>query len=276
MGSLRGGGILSSETQDARNQNSKRAFVSFRHQRYNGCFPFGNFAAQNTDGRVNVAVSHSPGLFEGNSLDWNGFISQILNRLKLFSFMVGDKIATVLKGRVPRNLSHPSHRLAAVLMPIQEREDGDYLVLTKRAEELNHHRGQVAFPGGKVDAEDRGELEAALRESYEEIGIHPSDVRVLGRLDQVTAAYDFVVTPFVGLIPAHYEFRLNPVETAAVFSVPISALLEPKCVTIADHLSSHGEPVYHFYFDGWDIWGATARIIVQFLELVYGYQINKP
>ena len=190
--------------------------------------------------------------------------------------MVADKIATVLQGRVPKNLSHPSHRLAAVLMPIQEGEDGDYLVLTKRAEELNHHRGQVAFPGGRVDAEDCGELEAALRESYEEIGIDPSDVRVLGRLDQVTAAADFVVTPFVGIIPAPYEFRLNPVETEAVFSVPIAALLEPKCVTIADHLSSHGEPVYHFYFDGWDIWGATARIIVQFLELVYGYQINKP
>jgi len=115
--------------------------------------------------------------------------------------MVADKIATVLQGRAPKNLSHPSHRLAAVLMPIQEREDGDYLVLTKRAEELNHHRGQVAFPGGRVDAEDRGELEAALRESYEEIGIDPSDVRVLGRLDQVTAAADFVVTPFRGNYP---------------------------------------------------------------------------
>jgi 8-oxo-dGTP pyrophosphatase MutT (NUDIX family) len=188
--------------------------------------------------------------------------------------MVADKIATILRGREPKNLSHPSHRLAAVLMPIQEREDGDYLVLTKRAEDLNHHRGQVAFPGGRVDVTDRGELEAALRESYEEIGIDPADVRVLGRLDQVTAAADFVVTPFVGIIPTPYEFRLNPVETAAVFFVPIAALLEPQRVTIADRRSSHGEPVYHFDFDGWDIWGATARIIVQFLDLVYGYKIK--
>ena len=96
-----------------------------------------------------------------------------------------------------------------------------------------------------------------------------------GRLDQVTAAYDFVVTPFVGVIPPFYEFRLNPAETDAVFSVPIESLLEPKCVVIADHLSSHGEPVYHFYCNGWDIWGATARIIVQFLDLVYGYQIKQ-
>ena len=115
--------------------------------------------------------------------------------------MVADKIASVLQSRSPRNLRGDHYKLAAVLMPIQEREDGDHLVLTKRAEQLNHHRGQIAFPGGRVDADDRGELEAALRESYEEIGIDPTHVRVLGRLDQVTAAYDFIVTPFVGVIP---------------------------------------------------------------------------
>jgi len=188
--------------------------------------------------------------------------------------MVADKIASVLKSRSPKDLTHLRYKLAAVLMPIQEREDGAYLVLTKRAEDLNHHRGQVAFPGGRVDPDDRDELQAALREAQEEIGIDPAHVRVLGRLDQVTAAYDFVVTPFVGIIPAAYEFRLNPLETAAVFAVPVAALLEPNCVTIADHLSSHGEPVYHFYYDDWDIWGATARMIVQFLDLVYGYQIE--
>jgi 8-oxo-dGTP pyrophosphatase MutT (NUDIX family) len=189
--------------------------------------------------------------------------------------MVADKIAAALAGRSPKNLTGEFYRLAAVLMPIQEREDGDYLVLTKRAEGLNHHRGQVAFPGGRVDASDASELEAALREAQEEVGIDPAHVRVLGRLDQVTAAYDFVVTPFVGVIPSSYEFRLNPLETEAVFAVPIRALLDPRFVNIADRLSSHGEPVYHFYYNGWDIWGATARIIVQFLDLAYGYQIER-
>ncbi|HEU4340576.1 MAG TPA: CoA pyrophosphatase [Candidatus Binatia bacterium] len=189
--------------------------------------------------------------------------------------MVADKIVTALEGRLAKNLTGFPYRLAAVLMPVQERDDGDCLVLTKRAEGLNHHRGQVAFPGGRVDAGDPGELEAALRESHEEIGIEPAHVRVLGRLDQVTAAYNFVVTPFVGVIPASYEFRLNPAETEAVFAVPIAALLDPARVTVADRLSAHGEPVYHFYFEEWDIWGATARIIVQFLELVYGYHVRK-
>jgi 8-oxo-dGTP pyrophosphatase MutT (NUDIX family) len=195
--------------------------------------------------------------------------------VKLSSIMVADRIANLLQSREPKNLTGDHYKLAAVLVPIQERDDGDHLVLTKRAEQLNHHRGQVAFPGGRVDPDDRSELAAALRESHEEIGIDPSDVRVLGRLDQVTAAYDFVVTPFIGVIPPFYEFRLNPAETDTVFSVPIASLLEPKCVVIADHLSSHGEPVYHFYCNGWDIWGATARIIVQFLDLVYGYRVKK-
>jgi 8-oxo-dGTP pyrophosphatase MutT (NUDIX family) len=189
--------------------------------------------------------------------------------------MVAEKIAAVLQSRSPQNLVGDHYKRAAVLMPIQERDDGNHLVLTKRAEQLNHHRGQVAFPGGRVDASDTGELAAALRETHEEIGIHPSDIRVLGRLDQVTAASDFVVTPFVGIIPPFCEFHLNPAETDAVFSVPMAALLEPKCVAIADRLSSHGEPIYHFYCNGWDIWGATARIIVQFLNLVYGYQIKQ-
>jgi hypothetical protein len=68
---------------------------------------------------------------------------------------------------------------------------------------------------------------------------------------------------------------VNPEETAAVFTISIAALMNPSHVTVADHLSWHGEPVYHFYIDGWDIWGATARMIVQFLELVYGYRIDK-
>lgn len=189
--------------------------------------------------------------------------------------MVADKIASVLQARVPQIITGSHFKPAAVLVAIQEREDDDYLVLTKRSEQLNHHRGQVAFPGGRLEGGDSDALQAALRESREEIGIDPSHVRILGRLDQVTAAYNFVVTPFVGVIPSAYEFRLNPFETEAVFFVPITALLEPRSLTIAERLSTHGEPIYHFYIDGWDIWGATARIIVQFLELIYGYQIKK-
>lgn len=186
--------------------------------------------------------------------------------------MIGDKNFEVLQSRTPRTLSGKHFRPAAVLVPIQERSDGDYLVLTQRAEMLNSHSGQVAFPGGKIDLQDRGPLEAALRESQEEIGITPSHVRILGQLDQVTAASNFLVTPFVGLIPSPYEFSLNQNETTAVFSVPVSVLMDPRSLWVDTTRYPRWGPIYHFQYQEWDIWGATARIVKQLLELVYGFQ----
>lgn len=187
--------------------------------------------------------------------------------------MIGDKIFTVLQSRTPKTLGEERLEPAAVLVPIQERADGDYLVLTQRAAMLSSHRGQIAFPGGRVDRADSGPLAAALRESQEEIGIKPRDVRVLGQLDQITAAANYLVTPFVGVIPFPYEFHLNPAETAAVFSVPISALLDPGCFSMEprSYPSARRDPIYHFRYGDWDIWGATARIIKQLLELAYGF-----
>ena len=190
--------------------------------------------------------------------------------------MIADKISTILQSRTPRVLGAEHLKPAAVLVPIQERADGDYLVLTQRAAMLSTHRGQVAFPGGRVDHEDSGPLAAALRESQEEIGVQPRDVRVLGQLDQVTAASNYLVTPFIGVIPFPYEFRLNPAETTAVFSVPVSALLDPERFRMEPrpNASPRRDPIYHFHYEGWDIWGATARIITQLLELAYDFEIQ--
>lgn len=191
--------------------------------------------------------------------------------------MIAEKFFTIFQSRTPRVLGGKHLKPAAVLVPIQERADGDYLVLTQRATMLSSHRGQVAFPGGRVDRQDPGPLAAALRESDEEIGINPGDVRILGQLDQVTAASNYLVTPFVGLIPSPYEFRLNPAETAAVFCVPISALLDRQRFSVEprSYPSLRHDPIYHFHYESWDIWGATARIITQLLELAYGFEIQE-
>ncbi|OGQ80287.1 MAG: hypothetical protein A3F90_10600 [Deltaproteobacteria bacterium RIFCSPLOWO2_12_FULL_60_19] len=190
--------------------------------------------------------------------------------------MAADRIGRILQTRAPGFLSGDYTKPAAVLVPIQEREDGEHLVLTLRTELLNSHRGQVAFPGGQIDPRDAGPLAAALRESEEEIGLAPADVRVLGQLDQVTAAANYLVTPFVGFIPHPYEFRLNELETAAVFSVPVAALLEPGCFKVEPRLypPDRHDPIYHFYYQGRDIWGATARIIIQLLQLAYGFKLG--
>jgi 8-oxo-dGTP pyrophosphatase MutT (NUDIX family) len=187
-----------------------------------------------------------------------------------------SEIEAILRAREPQRLAGDFFRPAAVLVPVQERPDGDYLVLTQRADHLNHHRGQIAFPGGKIDPADGGPLEAALREAYEEIGIRPGDVRVLGQLDQVTAAANFVITPFVGSVPHPYAFRLNPAEVVEVFSVPVAALLDQGQFSVEPRSFPSGKPgpIYHFRYEGRDIWGATARIVKQFLELVYGFRAD--
>ena len=183
-----------------------------------------------------------------------------------------ERILAALQAREPKSLTGNHFRPAAVLIPIQQREDGNHLVLTVRAEGLNSHSGQVAFPGGGIDPTDVGPLEAALRESREEVGINPGDVHILGQLDQVTAAASYLVTPFVGVIPYPYDFRLKPHETTAVFSVPISALLDRECMSVDSASYRPRGPIYHFKYQEWDIWGATARMILQLLEIAYDYK----
>jgi 8-oxo-dGTP pyrophosphatase MutT (NUDIX family) len=185
-----------------------------------------------------------------------------------------NKIIEALSARMPQTLEIGEFKLAAVLVPIQQKSDGDHLVLTQRAEGLNSHGGQIAFPGGRIDPSDSRPLAAALRESEEEIGLKPGAVRVLGALDQVTAASDYLITPYVGVISHLYDFRLNLAEATEVFSVPVSALLQPGCFKVEPRLypPERPYPIYHFYCQGRDIWGATARIIMQLLEIAYGFE----
>ena len=130
--------------------------------------------------------------------------------------MLSERIAKALNSRTPKTISGNGHKPAAVLIPIQERSDGEYLVLTRRADHLPTHKGQIAFPGGRVDPRDADATETALRECYEEIGIGPECVRVLGRLDEFPAGYGLVVTPIVGeALPIQgfvgfVDYQINP------------------------------------------------------------------
>src|SRR5258708_39736784 len=99
--------------------------------------------------------------------------------------MIAEKIAKALQDRSPQAITGNGHKPAAVLIPIQERRAGDYLMLTKRADHLRTHKRQIAFPGGRVDACDAGVTETPLREGYEEIGIGTECVTRLGRFDEV-------------------------------------------------------------------------------------------
>lgn len=117
---------------------------------------------------------------------------------------------------------------AAVLVPIVMRESGGPTVLlTQRTAHLSTHSGQIAFPGGKVDAEDANVQATALREAQEEVGLHPRHVQVLGQLPQYITGSSFWVTPVIALVSPELELQANPDEVDAVFEVPLAFLMNP-------------------------------------------------
>ena len=174
----------------------------------------------------------------------------------------------------PRSVIAKGLKPAAVLVPIHERAGEHYLTLIERAATLRSHSGEIAFPGGNVTAEDKDTLATALREFQEEIGIDPENVQIIGQLDQVTVGSRYLVTPFVGIVMSPFNASPNKEEVSSVISIPVSALLDPDCFTT--ELKTDGKPrvIYHFRYEALDIWGATARILKQLLEVAYGFRAN--
>jgi 8-oxo-dGTP pyrophosphatase MutT (NUDIX family) len=158
---------------------------------------------------------------------------------------------------------------AAVLLPIVDR--GEPMILfTKRTDRVGHHKGQISFPGGVVDPTDASLLDAALRECEEEIALPRAAVEPLGALDDTeTVATSFVITPFVGLVRDPVAWQPDGEEIERVIEVPYAALVEEGSFRV-EMVSRDGveRPVYYFDYEGDTIWGATARILVHYLQLV--------
>lgn len=159
---------------------------------------------------------------------------------------------------------------AAVLLPLFSDHHEWHLLFTRRNSNLEEHSGQVAFPGGRVDDSDATPEGAALREAYEEIGLHSQDVRILGRLKRLLTVTNYAVTPIVGVIPWPYPLNLSPYEVSKVFSIPLHWLADKKNYEIQTRqLFSLNKPIpviiYHEY-QGEVLWGASARIVHCFLE----------
>ena len=181
-----------------------------------------------------------------------------------------EHVAGVLAGRLPREENALGFRRAAVLLPLYETEAGPRFVLTKRTELVPTHKGQISFPGGGFQTADGDLHTTALRESEEEIGLRRGDVAVVGVLDDtVTAASAHIVRPFVGFIPYPYSFRLDSFEIERLVHLPLRPLMEPNCFR-EEIRERDGRPhsVYFFEYDGQTIWGLTARILKQFVEVV--------
>ncbi|MGV6806980.1 MAG: CoA pyrophosphatase [bacterium] len=178
-------------------------------------------------------------------------------------------IINKLTEKQPEALLHvaPEDLTAAVLIPIVKKMSSPTIVLTKRAEHLNSHSGQVAFPGGKLEPQDADLMQTALRETHEEIDLHPTAVEVISELPPYyTHTYQGVV-PFVGLVEPEYQFYANPDELDAVFEVPVEFLANPENLTRFPYRidgMEYGLPCYRYH--GFTIWGFTLAILVGFLN----------
>jgi 8-oxo-dGTP pyrophosphatase MutT (NUDIX family) len=165
----------------------------------------------------------------------------------------------------------PSPKPAAVLVPIVLHEDEPAVLLTERAAGLREHSGQIAFPGGRVDATDPSPLHTAYREAEEEIGLDRSLVTPLGYLDGYLSSTNYLVLPVVGLVSPSYSLALNPHEVADAFEVPLHVLMDPNRHELhAREWKGRLRRYYAIPYAERYIWGVTAGIIRNMYMRLYG------
>jgi len=180
-----------------------------------------------------------------------------------------QRLRQLLSQRQKRHIVDASRISAAVLLPIYWKQEEYYLLFTKRTQRVKEHKGQISFPGGAYQEGDGTLANTALRECAEEIGLMAEQVEVLGELDDtISRTSNFIITPFVALIPWPYHFRMDEGEVEELIEVPISVLLEKGCQHQKTEIID-GEAVtsYFYHYQGRVIWGATARILKQFLDI---------
>jgi len=180
-----------------------------------------------------------------------------------------DKLRQALTSRQKLEISGMGLIEAAVLIPIFCK-DGEYHILfTQRSEQVPTHKGQISFPGGGRTKDDATLLDTALRESKEEIGLSAKDAEIIGELDDTpTTTSGFNISPFVALIPYPYDFKLSLYEIKEIFSVPVEVLIHKAKKRKEQYTFGNQVFVgYSFEYRGRHIWGATAKMVKQLLEI---------
>jgi 8-oxo-dGTP pyrophosphatase MutT (NUDIX family) len=159
---------------------------------------------------------------------------------------------------------------AGVLLLLHERPNGPHIIFQKRTDSVRDHKGQISFPGGAMDPGDDSVLVTALRETHEEIGVDPGHVEIMGQLDDMTTVSNFLVTPYVGWLDRYpYEWRFSHHEVAYLLEVPLDHLMDPANFVPDRRLINGREITFQSYkFENDLIWGATARMLSNFLDLV--------
>ena len=183
-----------------------------------------------------------------------------------------DLARELLRGYEPRTLHSPGSKPAAVLVLLYHDAGEDRVLLTRRTDTVEHHKGQISFPGGGVHDADADLSVTALRETWEEVGVRPEHVEILGRLDDMVTTSDFLVAPFVGVLTeTPYEFVTSELEVAEILEPPVAHLLTDDALVMETReLQGEVRLLPAYYWEGHRIWGATARMLQEFLDLLRG------
>ena len=180
-----------------------------------------------------------------------------------------ERIKETLDGLERRILPEENLKPSAVLVPLFLKDGEIHLLMGRRTDLVLWHKRQISYPGGVRDPEDSNATSTALREAWEEVGLDPKDVTVLGLLGDIETVTGFLVTPVVGRIPYPYPFRLSPVEVQELLEVPWSVFSERQ--GHRRETAEHGGRTFEVdFYQYWEdtIWGATARITRQLVELI--------
>jgi 8-oxo-dGTP pyrophosphatase MutT (NUDIX family) len=193
----------------------------------------------------------------------NHWRSRLLDAVSPLESGVG---ALRIHGYRPPNVDeYRPRKTAAVLVPFLDLPEPE-LVLTRRADHLPQHPGQVSFPGGAAEADDRSAVQTALREAQEEIGLPPEQVRPIGFLDRMDTISDYRVLPVVALVTAPVTWRPDAREVAEVFTIPVSVILDRKRFEV-QRIQRDGRDytLWSMRWNGHLIWGATAAMLMNLI-----------
>ena len=168
-----------------------------------------------------------------------------------------------------RSIGKSTLTKSAVLVPIVKRESGLELLFTKRSETVEHHKGQISFPGGATDATDLSPAETALRETFEEIGLERSAISIIGVMDDLQTPSGFVVTPVVGFIEHLPPLYINVEEVAQIIFIPLENFFDDS-LRHSNIRERDGIIVEVFTYEVWEepVWGATAFFVKQLISLL--------
>jgi len=183
-----------------------------------------------------------------------------------------EDLKAILTNREPKRIvfGNARYREASVLVPLFRKDGQFWLLFTERTSTVGYHKGEVSFPGGMVDLDDDTWEQTALRETFEEIGVRDEDIEILGRLDDMTTlTSQFIIHPFVGMIPFPYSFHISKKEVERLIEVPFQFFFNPSQPGPYS-IEYRGERIEipAFIYGDVVIWGATERILEDFIGLI--------